>query len=460
MEIDFNQDPGLLIKTLKQKSIDVPAWSRIEEEYEPMRHKILFDHTRRMDKVLSNKKVEKAARIAIGLEKLHAHRIADFAFAKPVKRTYLGSTDEDKDIINAMEAIYKKAHINNVNKKRGLAYFASCEICTIWYAVPKPGNADYGFSSDWKLKCKTYSPMDGVSLYPYIDEVDDMFAMSFEYQVEGSSETVTYFETYTQDRHVKWREDGNDYKVLVDEKIIIGKIPAIYLYRDLPIFAGLSGLREEMEYEISEERDVIAYNSAPILKVSGAIQGEPVKGETRRVVHVESGGDVGYVSWAQSTEASKNNFNTLKNLYWSQAQLPDISFENMKGLGNIGYDARQTLFADAKLKVEGETGDFVEFLEREGNVLKAFLKVMNPEWAKRLDEIEIEHTINVYDYADQKSQIEIWTAANGGKALISQRESIEKAGLTQDSYKTYDDIQNEEGQAAEARVNSIMEGGV
>jgi hypothetical protein len=175
---------------------------------------------------------------------------------------------------------------------------------------------------------------------------------------------------------------------------------------------------------------------------------------------VESGGDVGYVSWAQSTEASKNNFNTLKNLYWSQAQLPDISFENMKGLGNIGYDARQTLFADAKLKVEGETGDFVEFLEREGNVLKAFLKVMNPEWAKRLDEIEIEHTINVYDYADQKSQIEIWTAANGGKALISQRESIEKAGLTQDSYKTYDDIQNEEGQAAEARVNSIMEGGV
>jgi hypothetical protein len=459
MEMDFSLPAGTLIKILKEKSIVVPEWNRILENYEPKRHRILFDYDRRKDKVVEGK-VDKAARIAIGLEKLHTSRITDFAFAKPVKRTYLGSTDEDKDIINAIENVYKKAHINNINRKRGLAYFASCEICTVWYAVPKPGNTEYGFPSDWKLKCKTYSPMDGVSLYPFIDETDDMQAMSFEYQVKGSEKTVTYFETYTAQRHVKWMENEGDYKTIVDEPIIIGKIPAIYVDRPLPIFDGLSPIREEMEYEISEERDVIAYNSAPILKVSGAVQGSEHKGSTQRVIRVENGGDVAYVSWAQSTEASKNNFNTLKNLYWSQAQMPDISFENMKGLGNIGYDARQTLFADAKLKVEGETGDFVEFLEREGNVLKAFLKVMNPEWAMRLDEIEIEHTINVYDYADQKSQIEIWTAANGGKALISQRESIEKAGLTQDSYKTYDDIQNEEGQAAEARVNSIMEGGV
>jgi hypothetical protein len=459
MEMDFSLPAGTLIKILKEKSIVVPEWNRILENYEPKRHRILFDYDRRKDKVVEGK-VDKAARIAIGLEKLHTSRITDFAFAKPVKRTYLGSTDEDKDIINAIENVYKKAHINNINRKRGLAYFASCEICTVWYAVPKPGNTEYGFPSDWKLKCKTYSPMDGVSLYPFIDETDDMQAMSFEYQVKGSEKTVTYFETYTAQRHVKWMENEGDYKTIVDEPIIIGKIPAIYVDRPLPIFDGLSPIREEMEYEISEERDVIAYNSAPILKVSGAVQGSEHKGSTQRVIRVENGGDVAYVSWAQSTEASKNNFNTLKNLYWSQAQMPDISFENMKGLGNIGYDARQTLFADAKLKVEGETGDFVEFLEREGNVIKAFLKVMNPEWAKRLDEIEIEHTINVYDYADQKSQIEIWTAANGGKALISQRESIEKAGLTVDSYKTYEDIQKEDGQEVTARVNSIMEGGV
>jgi hypothetical protein len=459
MEMDFSLPAGTLIKILKEKSIVVPEWNRILENYEPKRHRILFDHDRRKDKVVEGK-VDKAARIAIGLEKLHTSRITDFAFAKPVKRTYLGSTDEDKDIINAIENVYKKAHINNINRKRGLAYFASCEICTVWYATPKPGNTEYGFPSDWKLKCKTYSPMDGVSLYPFIDETDDMLAMSFEYQVKGSEKTATYFETYTAQRHVKWMENEGNYKIIVDEPIIIGKIPAIYVDRPLPIFDGLSPIREEMEYEISEERDVIAYNSAPILKVSGAVQGSEHKGSTQRVIRVENGGDVAYVSWAQSTEASKNNFNTLKNLYWSQAQMPDISFENMKGLGNIGYDARQTLFADAKLKVEGETGDFVEFLEREGNVIKAFLKVMNPEWSKRLDEIEIEHTINIYDYADQKSQIEIWTAANGGKALISQRESIEKAGLTVDSYKTYEDIQKEDGQEVTARVNSIMEGGV
>ena len=39
-----------------------------------------------------------------------------------------------------------------------------------------------------------------------------------------------------------------------------------------------------------------------------------------------------------------------------QAQMPDISFENMKSLGNIGYDSRRTLLTDAHLKIGEESG--------------------------------------------------------------------------------------------------------
>lgn len=88
-----------------------------------------------------------------------------------------------------------------MNYKRGLAYFASCEIFTIWYSVKKH-NSLYGFESNYKLKCKTFSPMDGVRLYPIIDEYDDMQAMSFEYdKTVSDKETITFFETFTENYH-------------------------------------------------------------------------------------------------------------------------------------------------------------------------------------------------------------------------------------------------------------------
>ena len=85
-----------------------------------------------------------------------------------------------QQIANAIEAIYKNARIGSENIKRGNAYFASCEIFTIWYAVKSP-NSLYGFNSQYKLKCKTDSPMDGCKLYPLFDEYGDMLAMSIAY---------------------------------------------------------------------------------------------------------------------------------------------------------------------------------------------------------------------------------------------------------------------------------------
>lgn len=48
--------------------------------------------------------------------------------------------------------------------------------------------------------------MEGVKLYPLIDELDDMLAMSFEYTKKVKDEVITYFETYTSDKHYKWKQ--------------------------------------------------------------------------------------------------------------------------------------------------------------------------------------------------------------------------------------------------------------
>lgn len=456
--IDFDStNISETISMLKDKSVNVPKWEKLFTDYEPMKHAILSDTTTLKDKIRSDGQVDKSSRIIIGLEKLHVKRMAEFTFSIPVKRVYSNTDDNEarKAISKAIEAVYNNVRINSENLKRAVAYYASCEIFTVWYAVKKP-NSLYGFQSEYKLKCKTFSPMYGVKLYPLLNEMDDMLAMSFEYTKKVKNKDVSFFETYTENRHYVWRcgqngdkwepvliQETEDGEIVNGEDIVLMKIPGAYAWRPRPVYDGLSQIREEIEYSLSRNSNVIAYNSAPLLKIIGGMKGREDKGEAQRIVRCESGGDVGYVSWAQSIEALKYHVDTMEKMYWMQAQIPDISFDNMKGLGNIGYDARQTLLTDAHLKIGEEAGTWIEFLERECNVIKAFLKIMNRKWESEIDNVNVEHIITPYIQNDELSEITRRMKANGNKPIESQLESIQKFGYSADAAATLKQIQDE-----------------
>ena len=447
-----------IITDLKIKSVELPEWSKLLEDYEPTLHKIVHDTDSRKDKIRSDGSKEVASRIHIGLEKLLVKRMTEFMFAIPVKRVYHNTEGNEtrQQIAKAIESIYKYARIDSENIKRGNAYFAACEIFTIWYVVDKP-NTLYGFNSKYKLKCKTYSPMDGVKLYPLLDELDDMLAMSFEYKKKVKDEEITYFETYTADRHYKWRQQGQRWEAVgMAEEIKLMKIPGVYSFRPFPIYYGLTRIRKELEYTLSRNSDVIAYNAAPVIKIAGQIKGEEDKGESRRIYRVENGGDVSYVSWSQAIEALKYHVETLLKLYWMQSQMPDVSFDNMKSLGNIGYDARQMLLTDAHLKVGDESGPWIEFFEREASVIKEFLKYMNTSWKNEIDNIEIEHIITPFIQNDETALADRLIKLNGGKAIMSQLESIQQAGYSSDAQATLEQIQKEEATASQSRISNIL----
>jgi len=189
-----------------------------------------------------------------------------------------------------------------------------------------------------------------------------------------------------------------------------------------------------------------------IIKVSGEVKGTEEKGESRRIWRVTNGGDVSYVSWAQSTAALEYDVSNMIKLFFMQAQIPDVSFDAMKSLGNIGYDARMTLFTDAHLKIGDESGPIVEFLEREEHVIKAFLKKMNVTWESLVDEVEVEHTITPYVHNDEGTRIQRAMQANGGGAIMSLRESIEYANMTSDVDATLEAIKQDKKDATEAQL--------
>lgn len=457
---------------MKKPSLIEDKWDAIAHDWIPRLHRI-NDPLHRPDKIKVNKDgsktIEPVARVSLKLEQLLAHRVTDFMFALPTKRTYKGTDDDEvkQAITRAIEAVLANADVDGENLRRGLMYFASCECCTVWYTVKSPNDL-YGFHSEYKLKCKTYSPMDGTELYPLFDEYDDLLAMSFYYKSRLSEDNEEFFETYTADRRYRWKRgkdtDGwqlltahtdNDGNEIAGEEIQLSKIPAIYLWRPVPVFHGLTALRDDLEFKLSENSDVIAYNAAPVLKVVGGLVGSSEKGESRRIIRVENGGDVGYVSWDQSTAAFKEYVDRILSLFWMQAQMPDISFESMAKLGQIGYDARMTLFTDAHLKVREESSAWLQAFRREINIIKAFLKLMNPAWASAIDSVTAETYITPYVQADEAAEISNRMKANGGKAIESRLESIQRFGKSEDAQATLEQITREEGEAAVARQNAF-----
>ena len=467
-----------IISDLKQKSTTPPSWGELKKILYPKEHKIVDDKMGRPDKVIQTDKgtrIEDAARIPVGMEQLLVERVNEFAFTLPVVREYDGVDNETrKAIVKAIDKIYEEVDWDGVNLDRGEAYFSACEIFTLWYTVKKPHDR-YGFHAEHKLRCRFFSPKDdNVELYPLLDEYGDMVAMSMYYERNKTqSEKEKFFETWTADKHYKWVDDGSGWRdeiVYVDgegnvtygDEITILKIPGVYAWRKNPLWRqGTPELREDMEYNHSRDSDVVAYNASPVLKIAGGIKGKEQKGETRRVYRVENGGDVSYVSWDQSTEATDKHIQRDTDWFWMLNQMPDISFKNLQQLGNIGYSSRKMMLTDAYLRVGKEVKPLVQMFRREGNVIKAFLKQINKKWSESdIDAVTIKYKVQVYIPEDEEYEIEKRVKANGGQPIESQRESIQRYGRSVDAEATLNEINEEEKNRNQATIGNVLEGAI
>jgi hypothetical protein len=433
-------DVASIIEELKKKTIVTPKWEDLRKSYEPKLHKI-FDPGEFPDKILKDEDgntigIEKITRVAIGLQKLAVKRMAEFMFTLP-PRLSCEDTDTDKvkeQQFTALKKVLKKNKWYTLNKKRCKTVSAQCEQATYWYLVESP-NTLYGFESKYKLKCAVFSPEKGDELYPLFDELGDMIAFSREFIMQDGGEKVIFFETWTDEFYIRWKKSsdgGNWEEDQPAKKQPLGKIPIIYSHRPAPIWEDADNDKvHEIEKLLSQNGDIIAYHAAPVLIIKGDLQGAPKKSEANKVFTTDSGGGAEYVSWQQSPESVRFQFETLLRMYFTELQLPDLSFENIKGLGAASGEARKWLMADAHLKVGDESEIYEDMFDREYSVIKAYMGIMNPTWRNTVNDLDIETEIVPFIISDEKTKVDVLVAANGGKPLVSQERSVELAGFSE-----------------------------
>ncbi|MDR1119753.1 MAG: phage portal protein [Dysgonamonadaceae bacterium] len=445
LEEILSGSPKDIVSTLQTKSIDLPEWDALESEYNPEKHPVITD-SGYMDIVGDDGSVEEVTRITLSLQRLAAKRTTELCFGIPVKRIYSPQTDGEKEVARAIEAILKRNRIESVNIERGNMLFASCETATIWFATEEP-NTLYGFESRLKLRCRSYSPMNGDSIYPLFDsETGDMIALSFGYTRKEGDKDIEYLDAYTADRHIRYRNDG-DWIEELSEQSAIGKIPAVYCCRPTPAWEDTSNIVYEIEWALSRNGNYLRKNSKPLVVLFadeeipfGQEKGE--KEEFKSAFQYPKGSDLKYVTWEQAIENLKFYINELRQSFFTQLQLPDWSYESMKTTPMSG-EARKQMFIDAQLKVKDESGRLLEMLDREINVIKAFLKIMMKGREKDIDNLQVTTEITPFTISDDKEIISNIMTATGGKAIMSQREGIAFLGWSDNVDETVRQIQEE-----------------
>lgn len=442
--IDEQRDANSIISDLKRKSIQIPAWSKLQEQYEPSKHPVVTDKLYR-DKV-TRKGIEKMTRITLGWQKLATKRMAELMFGIPVQRVYKANNDAEKQVAEIMEAIFRKNRIDSINIERGRYLFASCENVTLWYS--QEIDTEYASNkSKYKLRCKNFSPMNGTAIYPLFDEYDDMIALSFEYSRIEDGRSITYFETYTDDTHIRWRNAGGHIEEEMREPIELLKIPAIYTYRTEPIWEDQSENVYEAEWTLSRNGNYIRKNARPnwvIFSDNNIKYGTEPGGDNagRNVLQYGQNDKAQYVTWQQAIDSIKFHVEEIKRNFFMQLQLPDMSMDSMKATPMSG-EARKMMFIDAQMKVTDESGIWLETFDREINVVRAFMKKMYPQLTSAIDSLQVEIVITPYQIRDDAERINNLSNATGGKPIMSQRTAISNLGYVENVDKELEDIMNE-----------------
>lgn len=430
------------ITALKKKTISVPAWEKLEKEYDQSKHPVMCD-PEYVDKVVKGK-TERVTRITLGWQKLAVKRMKALLCGIPVRRVYNAESDQEKTVAAILEDIYKRNRIDAMNLDRAGQLYASCEAVTIWYGQEQ-ATTYAGQNSKLKLRCRTYSPLNGDRLYPLFDEYDDLVALSVEYTRQDGDKKTTYFDTYTDRRHVCYNvTEGTE---ILNEEHDLGKIPGVYIHRDEPVWEKESKNVYEAEWTYSRNGNYLRKNSRPtiVLFTDNKVKGDKApKGDdiARDVVRLAQGDDAKYLTWDASTDALRFHIEELKHNFYSQLQLPDVSMDNMKSSPMSG-ESRKMLFMDAQMKVTGEQGAWLEFYDREFNVVKAYAKTMFPGMAAAIDALTVEHILTPYQIRDEKERVETLTTATGNKPVMSQLTGIKRLGWVDDAEAEMEQIEKE-----------------
>jgi len=323
------------------------------------------------------------------------------------------------------------------------------QCAKLWYSVDTEDASHWGEFSQVKknFRMQILAPSKGDTLLPVFDNRGDLVYFGRGYEIDkGSAEGVSQLtvteekikclDVYSKEKLYRFQQgsgigDGSGWLLVDTVALPYRKIPVIYYSRQEPIWANVQPLIERLETVISNFADTNDYHASPTLVFKGATGAQAQeKGESGKAVLLTGEhADAKYVTWDQSVAAVELEIDTLVNFIYSLTQTPNISFEEMKALGDLSGVAFDRVFIDAHLASRREIeGGYGECIQRDINLQKALLASMDTGIAPAMQSLSVTFEAPHFKLEDLDADVDLAIKAKDG-GLISVETAMGISGL-------------------------------
>jgi SPP1 family phage portal protein len=393
-----------------------------------------------------------AVRIAINFAKKICRVATAFEVGKPV--TLIPS--ESNKLSQLIKLLWKTNRIDSllvsfVFQKKSETQSA----LQLYIADVKPGGlfmkiisfvgAKLGISSQNKeIKLALLENKSG-SMSPYFDETGDMKAFSWKFSSK-SDEDKDLENVMVWDELTVYKLDNSTGKLSMSEGYPkphgFDRIPIVYDDQDEPEWFDALDPVDRYETIISKlggSNDRTAY---PLMKLYGELGSFPEADDNGKIlqfpikVDEETGkeihGDAEFMTNPNGPDSIKLELETLEKAIYSITSTPDLSFDNVKGLGSVSGVALKLMFLDAMIKASMNEGENRTVVERIINIIMSGItKTTNTSLAVESKNLYYDVIFNSILPDDLKELVETMSSAKEA-GLVAARTAVERLGLNED----------------------------
>ena len=453
MEINLKNGEGLnkVVSLLEVEKKDKAIIDSYHKEFEEL------DRTQResqvgkiqKDKFIGkdgNRKKVTAVRVPIAFANKIVTNSVAFEFGLPVKLT----PEKQNGLSDQVLLDWKNCRLNHKLQKAKIAQKKETQSALLFeFKDLKQGivNKVIGANKNRAISCKVLDHDDG-EFFPYFDETGDMqfFIHKFQtklYTGELYEEKIKeHFWIYDEIKVTKMIRNGSGWSIESSENHGFSKIPAVYMSQDKPEHYLVKDAIDRIEVAISKLGNANDYSGHPILFIEGEIYGLPDKNADGKVMKTkmevdENGksiakGDARFLTHDNAPESVKLEIETLEKYIYAMTSTPDISFTNLKSVGNISEATLELMFLDCTLKKLMNEGQNRTDVERCINIIISGIITTSKASYKNLVN-ETFFDVEFPSVLPNNFQEKVTTVALAvSSGIMSKETAIEMIGATED----------------------------
>ncbi|RUT68681.1 phage portal protein [Flavobacterium cupreum] len=394
-------EPDKVIAKIKEQSKDSAKILAYQKEYKEHDRTIRDSQVGNIQKdktvgLGEKAKLVRAVRIPIDYQKKIVSTATAFEVGKPV--TLIPS--EINDLSELISMIWKSNRIDSLLQKLVSLKKAETQGAIQFYISELKDNSLFGKilnflklkSQAKEIKSKLLDNTKGV-MTPYFIG-DDMIAFMWEYKAKNSEGKELNHVEIWDSLNYHYLNDSSGKLAYIENPIPHGfdRIPIVYVNQDEPEWFVVRELIDRYETSLSKLGGSNDYTAYPLLQIFGEVNSFPEKDDSGKVLQFpikiddegkQIHGKAEFLTADNSAESAKLEFDSVKDLIYSISHTPDLSFNNLKGMGDVSGVALKLMFLDAVIKSTINEGDNRTMIERILNIITSgIVKTTNTNLVK------------------------------------------------------------------------------